>query len=212
MTCIFIMILCIWFSLRRSSKFVFHSTLLMLIFSKIKHGIFSFSKPLYKLQSKLLTMFGLTQPSEKSYPVWIGLLVDTVYNTSLISIGLVMGSHGLFLPYFFHIFKSKVKTDICLLPSSLSSTNRGPAGWLDHWCISHHAHASLSIYQTLACFHSCSWQGCYLHAKLNLESEILAETLMPVSGFLHAPVKSCQRRQINPGCAGTITHRWVEHV
>ncbi len=29
-----------WFSLRRSSKFVFHSTLLILIFSKIKHGIF----------------------------------------------------------------------------------------------------------------------------------------------------------------------------
>ncbi len=170
---------------------------------------FSFSKPLYKLQSILLTMFGLTRPSEKSYP----RLDWTACWYSINTIGLVMdGSHGLFLPCFFHIFKSKVKTDICLLPSILSSTNRGPAGWLDRWCISHHARASLSIYQTLACFHSCSWQGCYLHAKLNLESEILAETLMPVSGFLHAPVKSCQRRQIDPGCAGTITHRWVEHV
>lgn len=168
----------------------------MLISCKIKHG-YVFSS-LYKLQSKLLTMFRLTQPLEKSNPrldrtaCWYSILYKSNFN----------GSHDAriqstlaFLSFF---LSCKVKTDICLLPSSLSSANRSPAGWLDRWYVSHHAHASLIIYQALSYVHSCSWQGCYLHAKLNLESEILAEAQIPVSGFLHASVKSCQQRQIAP--------------
>lgn len=142
-----------------------------------------FFPSLYKLQSKLLTMFRLTQPLEKS-----NLRLDRTacWCSSVISTVLMMhGSraHGIFFPSFF--LSREVKTDICLLPSILSSTNRSPAWWLDRWYVSYHARASLIIYQALSCFHSCFWQGCYLHAKLNLESEILAETPMPVSGFLH---------------------------